>query len=318
MQPSTNYETMKNRKRHEEIDQDKMPCDCCATETWNSDLLELREAKTAEIAAKPVITREETTERTLTLCEHCNEEAESDLDLAPDGDVLAPDVFEKFWQWSHLNAILSFIGSENQPNTVDDVRDFFDALTGYLVWHPETCFKDYVFNTGENEGKPIFDTRDAIELDHIMERCQIICTRDRKDIYELARTALKKTGQVMDEPEMQPVTSDNFPPRDPPKDFMQSAYELIDMARTLIPDDVNPTATRWHERVTDEILAPQARGSVPVVVIAGMTDKQIVKLIMAGKWLRNAHLTGSAAPITNKAEMIAWAVKEVNEVFAGQ
>lgn len=258
---------MSNRKKHEEIHDQQELCDCCAT--WAFDVCHYSEAKNGEDLGQDdnrVFTKDMLTDRKLVICESCVEDAANDLDMEFCDDVLPPDTFHKLWEWVKLEAVLNFIGFEDEPKNIEDVEEFFDALCGLMSWHPDDSFDQYVYNadykpTMTADERRIFSDQQAEALDKIMAKCFEICDKAGKEIYELGMAAMRKAGQAPPLPETPAPTAASESPKQLVEHTdaqIEQLYALVDDAARLLADDVNEDCAAWHAKLTD-VLAPDFR-----------------------------------------------------------
>lgn len=184
---------MRNTQVKYDRDANTTVCDCCGGEVYDDNISKYQPEK-----------EEEGLPTTLRICETCFEEIPEDL---CDGE------------WSHIKAdkwaalvehcqrerVLNFIPATEQINSEEDVREFFAALTKYLVWHPETDFADYVREgdkkePGGTERARLFSDEEAKELNKCMERSFEVCekiTKHEVDPYEIGFQELAKHNEAM-------------------------------------------------------------------------------------------------------------------------
>lgn len=179
-------------------------CSCCGGWFDHHD--------TIEVTAEPPDVAHTGRRDNLEICEHCINYEISDgfADTIRDSNdvpaVLPRVEFDALTEECKRNRIVAFIPAREQINSEQDVREFFAALTQYLVWHPETDFADYAYQAAgeplkEGEcGKPIFDAKDAERLNECMARAFEVCERITKhtvDPYEIAFEEQAKANEGM-------------------------------------------------------------------------------------------------------------------------
>jgi len=155
---------------------DETTCECCGSIHYDDDLMTLSDAVKDG--------------RKIELCDDCVEEICQHHGWEFDSDVIFPDVFDGVVAYARRNLVL--VWSDERICTVDQVEEFFDALTGYLGWHPDTKFDEYVH---KDTGERLFDDAEALKLDTRMVECFGVCRKARKtDIYELGMEAFQRAG----------------------------------------------------------------------------------------------------------------------------
>lgn len=170
-------------------------CSCCGGWFDHHD--------TIEVTAEPPDVAHPGRRDNLEMCEHCINYEISDgfADTIRDSNdvpVVLPRVeFDALTEECKRTRIVAFIPAREQINSEQDVREFFEALTQYLVWHPETSFLDY-----EHQGtnRKMFDAAEAHELDECMRRAFEVCERISKhtvDPYEIAFEEQAKANEGM-------------------------------------------------------------------------------------------------------------------------
>ncbi len=180
---------MRNRILGADPDANTTVCCACGSEKYDEDIFRLH-----------------CDTRKIELCEECADDCQSDIGMGSsfDTDMPPKEAFDAIEAWAKLNLVLSFLPAVEQINSLDDVNEFFDALTALLVWHPDTKFIDYV----DEKGSQIFlPGRDFEKLDLCMDRCREICDEIAKltpDVYDLGIKSLQRAG-------MAPVANDEKP-----------------------------------------------------------------------------------------------------------
>lgn len=169
-------------------------CDCCGGEFDHRDLLKVYKEQPITV---PGATVQVSKDAMVRVCEDCQGEMEGELNLDFTGDVLDPQTWDKLAEMCKKNHILAFIPASEQIQTEYDVREFIDALTKFLVWHPENDFAEYV----GGEGERIFSDDDAGRLNECMRKAQEVCEKLSKGVdiefYELSFQALAKHNEAM-------------------------------------------------------------------------------------------------------------------------
>jgi hypothetical protein len=177
---------MRNPNVSYDTDVNTTTCDCCGGQVYDDNIAKYQPEK-----------EEEGVPKSLCICETCSEELPEEF---ADGDwsYIKPEKWGKLVSHCRRMRVLNFIPAVEQINTEQDVREFVDALTNYLVWHPDTPFLDYV----DEHGAPLFlEGGDHLKLDLCMERAQEVCERLSKGVdiefYELSFQSLARHNQGM-------------------------------------------------------------------------------------------------------------------------
>jgi hypothetical protein len=221
---------MSNRKRHESsfTDEPTYTCCVCGTESHR------HEALTLYCEAHPKAGEKQHEE--IIICCECVEDYKSEAGVEDFlSDTLTQEEYNELQQWCGLNRILLFLSPEDKPRNIQGVEEFFDALTDFISWHPDTSFKDYVRDytppsKKEHDSGPngcadgcaacadeearmkLFTSEQAIALDELLGDCWEIITQHNKtlkhpkDIYEYGLESFQRAG--MAPPDPSPVLSE--------------------------------------------------------------------------------------------------------------
>lgn len=174
--------------------------------------------------------------RRLYICERCISLAE-DEDSMP-AEVLCNDrdpsaaEWESMRDWAALTRILGFTGADaKRLLTKQDVEEFFDALSSYLNWHPDTSFEDYIRLTTNQR---TFTDEQAAALGARMSEAFTVCEGLRKvDVYDLGMEAFQRAGLAPkpDEPVATPISPEvTRLLNDPGERLRVAALEVLDAA----------------------------------------------------------------------------------------
>jgi hypothetical protein len=108
-------------------------------------------------------------ERTeLNFCDECMDEVTSTVP-APEDSVIDTDKWDQLRDWQKWHLVMEFTGEE-QITDLDDVRDWFVALTDFLghQFHPDKNFRDYKGDVGHQ----FLHDDDARALNSAMNVCR--------------------------------------------------------------------------------------------------------------------------------------------------
>lgn len=289
-QPSNNTDTMTTRNRHiakddaYEMTRHIMTCAVCGTESAPHD---------ATVEFTPVT---ENDKRTVCLCEDCqqdfiSETVQDDPENVFNSDVLPLELFEQVLEWARHTAVMSFTEKQNAVRTVEQVEQFFDALSAYLGWHPDTAFKQYVrfddqYKTAlahdkqgaqcvedcaacedERVHSAIFTPEEASALDEVMQDCFKVVFKAKagtgKDIYDYGMEALQRAGRAPKDDET-PVAAhvmDNF------TNTCVYCGSRKDSEQMKLSCSMNPTAQKDElEPASDEKMAEHSGGLIKLAL----------------------------------------------------
>lgn len=186
------------RKRHLPNDNDAPTdtCEVCATEAY----------------PMPHFYRKGDMTKEVTICEECLENYQLETKVEFEDSVISAGAFDEFSQWCKRERILMFtdITDGQTINNEQDVEEFFDALTAYLNWHPDTKFREYV-RLGTDGNERTFSDTESKMLDEAMARCFGIADKANKDIYSIGLDALQRAG-VAPKETPHPETAENITP----------------------------------------------------------------------------------------------------------
>lgn len=191
---------MRNPNVRYDTDVNTRTCDCCGGEFYSDDVIGVYQAVVDNPSAR------------LGLCDDCIDDLPKELqDEVQHSDTVPAEQWPALVEHCKLHRILAFIPAEEQINELEDVEDFFDALSTFLNWHPDTRFEDYEHvKTG---AKVFTDRDDAKALDACMTRCGVVCDRVTKqtaDVYDMAMKSAQKHGHAPTDAEYEKAVKDDL------------------------------------------------------------------------------------------------------------
>jgi hypothetical protein len=237
---------MSNRKKHLGIHLGYLTttCECCATECDATEISHYYRGEGKDVAK-------------LDLCEECFEDfiSENVMDdnerVQYQTDVLSETHFDDLNDWARKEAILLFLGKDDLPRTIEQISEFFDALSNWIGWHPDSSFKDYV---NKKTDKPLFTPEEAIALDQVLSECFDICHGANVDIYQLALEAMQRAG-VMPKEETEPETKTDDITHGEPAEIVPVVELLVEAGR-LMADEEGEEYTQWRQAVNTALKRP--------------------------------------------------------------
>lgn len=95
-----------------------------------------------------------------------------------------------------------------KPDKIDDVGPWFDTLTGFLAFHPDTPMDDYVEvievrGKGRKTAAATFTPNEAEDLQLALDRAFALCDEAGRDIYELCIESSQRTGAIENSPSLE-------------------------------------------------------------------------------------------------------------------
>ncbi len=134
-----------------------------------------------------------TSDEVLCLCESCFAEAKDleveELGAAEDCETLTKLEFNTVKLWAKKERVLVY-GFDLPIQTVERMEGFFDALSAFVGWHPDTEFPAYVGDDNES----LFAPAECLALGLRLAECFSLCQLKGLDLYELAFESAQRAG----------------------------------------------------------------------------------------------------------------------------
>ena len=265
--------TTRNRHIRDEVDDfaNTLICVVCNTEydRKSGDAATFYRAKSREASKATDIC----------LCEECQQDFISEGVIYDEQmfntDTLACGVFDNVEEWAHCKAVLLF--TSDVPKTIQEVEEFFDALSNYIAWSPDDrfsaytrvasafesnlehdsspngCHPDCAACADEEAHKRLFTDDQAKALDNVMGECIALIEREAKgDVYDYALASMQRTGHAPTEIQSAQGESVNEAREHPRAEIARLFNSLEDIAGALHASNVDADFARLRELLTKE------------------------------------------------------------------